>query len=117
MRALLMRAVPFLPCEHVLVACSTSFFASQHFWGMGEHFAEHPILGQKSNYLFRSLLWLISLQSSQRLAIIGQLLILILLLCIGKEQMLKTFKKKYLLFLLLPKIQLSSCHAVSLFVC
>lgn len=55
-----MRAVPFLPCEHVLVACSTSFFASQHFWGMGEHFAEHPILGQKSNYLFRSLLWLIS---------------------------------------------------------
>lgn len=60
MRALLTMVVPFLPCELLLVACCTFFCPSLCFCGMGEAFVEHPIPVQKSNYLFRSLLWSIS---------------------------------------------------------
>lgn len=55
-----MMDVPFLPRELLLVACFMFLCPSLRFWGAGEAFVEHPILVQKSDYLFRSLLCSVS---------------------------------------------------------
>lgn len=77
--------VPFLPWELLLVACSTFLCLSLCFWDTGEVSVEHPILVQKSSGFSDPSYGQFLLQGSQRLAIIGQILVLILLLCMGKE--------------------------------